>query len=332
MLHIRVTSENGSLPEKSMRLGQGELRIGRDASNDLVVDDASVSRFHCKLVRSSEGKWELFDLSSRNGLFHEGEKKPSVRIAGTSPVRVLLGEVEIEITASTDDEDATKSVDVSLLRKKSARALDRGTWRKIAIAMLAALAVAVGDQALEEFTQKDPSNLGRFFTMSLVNFSVAFLFVCFFALIAKVTRHDYRFARFFRVVFLGYAALEVAGLVLHILLPLLPDANAQEIANLLLQGPIFIAVFSFSLVEAFPKLNRTGAAVALLLLGFGILNMGHLKKMVAHNYEAAADSPPQLGHPYFGIPKSGGVEDLLKVLAERKKEIDGERASLLKLR
>ena len=58
----------------SFVLEKDDLTIGRDAHNDLVIDDRSVSRRHARLRREDEG-WRVSDLGSRygtsvNGLGH----------------------------------------------------------------------------------------------------------------------------------------------------------------------------------------------------------------------------------------------------------------------
>jgi pSer/pThr/pTyr-binding forkhead associated (FHA) protein len=52
-------------------IGQ-RARIGRDAKNDIVVDDLLVSRFHAELRARSDGLHELIDLGSANGTFVNG--------------------------------------------------------------------------------------------------------------------------------------------------------------------------------------------------------------------------------------------------------------------
>jgi ABC-type multidrug transport system ATPase subunit/pSer/pThr/pTyr-binding forkhead associated (FHA) protein/ABC-type multidrug transport system permease subunit len=70
------------------------LTIGRDASNDVVLDDPNVSRFHAEVVRAGEAV-ELHDLGSRNGTRVDGE--PTGRAAlsagseiGIGPYRLLF--------------------------------------------------------------------------------------------------------------------------------------------------------------------------------------------------------------------------------------------------
>src|SRR5690349_7826419 len=90
-LELLVETENGE-PVSRLVIQEGErCRIGSHPSNELVLDDPRVSRFHCRLTREPDG-WRLTDAGSLNG----------TRIAG---VRVLTAYVplptsRVEIGAS----------------------------------------------------------------------------------------------------------------------------------------------------------------------------------------------------------------------------------------
>ena len=47
------------------------MTIGRDASNDIVLTDRSVSGHHA-VIRFMQGEWVLADLESRNGTYVNG--------------------------------------------------------------------------------------------------------------------------------------------------------------------------------------------------------------------------------------------------------------------
>jgi DNA-binding NtrC family response regulator len=53
-------------PEQVVTLGVTHVRIGAGSSNDVVLEDAHASRFHCEL-RKTEAGWLLRDLGSLNG-------------------------------------------------------------------------------------------------------------------------------------------------------------------------------------------------------------------------------------------------------------------------
>ncbi|HET8540056.1 MAG TPA: FHA domain-containing protein [Anaeromyxobacter sp.] len=52
--------------------GGAEVRLGRDADNDLVIDDATLSRVHLVLRRDARGGWAAQDAGSRNGTRVDG--------------------------------------------------------------------------------------------------------------------------------------------------------------------------------------------------------------------------------------------------------------------
>ena len=59
---------------QATRLGDGSVRIGRDADNDLVIaDDPKVSRHHAEVAHRG-GAWWVIDRGSRNGTFVNDEK------------------------------------------------------------------------------------------------------------------------------------------------------------------------------------------------------------------------------------------------------------------
>ena len=62
----RLVVLSGPLKDSTIPLSEGEITIGREASNAVAVTDPSVSRRHC-VVRGQEGKFQVRDLGSRNG-------------------------------------------------------------------------------------------------------------------------------------------------------------------------------------------------------------------------------------------------------------------------
>lgn len=49
------------------------VTVGRDAANDVLIEDDGVSRRHCRLVSDGES-WLVEDLGSRNGVVHRGAR------------------------------------------------------------------------------------------------------------------------------------------------------------------------------------------------------------------------------------------------------------------
>jgi pSer/pThr/pTyr-binding forkhead associated (FHA) protein len=58
--------------ELAAKNGGAEVRLGRDADNDLVIDDATLSRVHLILRRAPKGAWSVHDAGSRNGTKVDG--------------------------------------------------------------------------------------------------------------------------------------------------------------------------------------------------------------------------------------------------------------------
>lgn len=66
----------------------GRLSVGRTGSNDLVIDDVSVSKIHASLVAHPEGGLSVADTGSTNGTFINGE-----RISYGKATRLVKGDV-----------------------------------------------------------------------------------------------------------------------------------------------------------------------------------------------------------------------------------------------
>ncbi|MGZ6643951.1 MAG: FHA domain-containing protein [Solirubrobacteraceae bacterium] len=71
------------------------LTIGRDESNDVVLDDPNVSRFHAEVLRGGDGQIEMRDLGSRNGTRVNGTLTRRARLdtgseIGVGPYRLIF--------------------------------------------------------------------------------------------------------------------------------------------------------------------------------------------------------------------------------------------------
>src|ERR1700683_1518433 len=67
----RLLVLSGPLKDSTIPLSEGEVTIGREASNGIAVTDPSVSRKHC-LVSRHDGRFRVRDLDSRNGTLVNG--------------------------------------------------------------------------------------------------------------------------------------------------------------------------------------------------------------------------------------------------------------------
>lgn len=69
-----------------LKLREDRMVIGRKGAA-LALDDPAVSRKHCELARKEDGFW-LYDLSSKNGTFLNGEKVREARLSHLDEIRV----------------------------------------------------------------------------------------------------------------------------------------------------------------------------------------------------------------------------------------------------
>src|SRR5215470_863601 len=88
---------------------KGEIRIGAMDDNDVVIQDDTVSRYHCKILQE-DNAYVLLDLGSTNGTFinrvriREGFLKPGCTVhLGQSEFKFTAGEEEVEIVPSRKD-------------------------------------------------------------------------------------------------------------------------------------------------------------------------------------------------------------------------------------
>lgn len=82
-------------PHNSVKLSSTAVTLGRDESNVMVVDDASVSDFHAEIAIEGERIY-IVDLLSANGTFINGH-----RISNRSELQawdvIRLGDIELEV-------------------------------------------------------------------------------------------------------------------------------------------------------------------------------------------------------------------------------------------
>jgi transcriptional regulator with GAF, ATPase, and Fis domain len=99
-LTIDVKRE-ASLGERTF-VHQGETcRIGTHSSNDLVLRDPAVSRFHCKLT-FVDGVWRLQDNGSLNGLTLDGVRVHDAELGSEGTIAIGDSRLHVRSLESTD--------------------------------------------------------------------------------------------------------------------------------------------------------------------------------------------------------------------------------------
>ncbi|GAA2479808.1 FHA domain-containing protein [Streptomyces gobitricini] len=93
-------------------LHPGQIRIGRSADADVPLDDPDVSRLHCAVTVTDDGRVTVADLGSTNGTTLDGAE------VGTRPVRLApgallrLGESSLRLTAAPHPADGASPATV----------------------------------------------------------------------------------------------------------------------------------------------------------------------------------------------------------------------------
>lgn len=70
---FQLVLRTGPNPGKVFALNKNEMYIGRDINNEIVINDAEVSRKHARLLAQAGG-YLLEDLGSTNGSFVNGQR------------------------------------------------------------------------------------------------------------------------------------------------------------------------------------------------------------------------------------------------------------------
>jgi hypothetical protein len=75
---FRLIVRRGPQPNQIYELTKGIATIGRDITNDIVINDPEVSRHHCRLTQGGSG-YTVEDLGSTNGTFVNGQRLTGAR-------------------------------------------------------------------------------------------------------------------------------------------------------------------------------------------------------------------------------------------------------------
>ncbi len=103
---FQLVMNSGPNPGKEFPLEKGEVFIGRDLTNDLVINDAEVSRRHARLVAQAGG-YILEDLGSTNGTFVNGQRLMGPYILRSGETVTLGEHVSLLFQEVRIDPDAT---------------------------------------------------------------------------------------------------------------------------------------------------------------------------------------------------------------------------------
>ncbi len=104
-LSFHLIMRSGPNPGKSYELTSSEIFIGRDIHNDIVINDAEISRKHARMVMQAGG-YVLEDLGSTNGTFVNGQRLMGPHVLRPNEL-IMLGENISLVFETSYDADAT---------------------------------------------------------------------------------------------------------------------------------------------------------------------------------------------------------------------------------
>ena len=103
---VQLVMRAGPNPGKTFSIEKSEMFIGRDIANDVLINDAEVSRRHAR-ISIQAGNYVIEDLGSTNGTFVNGQKLAGPRVLRVGDT-VMFGEnVSLTFEMTAYDPNAT---------------------------------------------------------------------------------------------------------------------------------------------------------------------------------------------------------------------------------
>lgn len=86
----RLVVRQGPIPGQIFELNKSEITIGRDISNDFVINDAEVSRKHARMTLEGD-RYKIEDLNSTNGTYIDGQRLIGPHVLSIGEI-IMLGD------------------------------------------------------------------------------------------------------------------------------------------------------------------------------------------------------------------------------------------------
>ena len=103
---FQLIMRSGPTPGASFILEGDQLTVGRDATNEIVINDAEISRRHARLTFQG-GKYVLEDLGSTNGTFVNGQRLAGPRVLKAGEVVQFGEQIMLVFEVTSMDSGAT---------------------------------------------------------------------------------------------------------------------------------------------------------------------------------------------------------------------------------
>jgi len=105
----QLVMRTGPAPGKVFALDKAEIYFGRDISNDIVINDAEVSRKHVRLILQGS-QYILEDLGSTNGTFIDNQRVTGPQLLNAGQVIQMGENVTMILEALRSDPEATMAM------------------------------------------------------------------------------------------------------------------------------------------------------------------------------------------------------------------------------
>lgn len=103
---FQLIMRSGPTPGAAFTLEGDQITIGRDSVNEIVINDAEISRRHARLTFQG-GKYVLEDLGSTNGTFVNGQRLAGPRVLKAGEVVSFGEQIVMVFEATSFDAGAT---------------------------------------------------------------------------------------------------------------------------------------------------------------------------------------------------------------------------------
>lgn len=103
---FQLIMRTGPTPGATFILEGDQLNVGRDSTNEIVINDAEVSRRHARLTFQG-GKYVLEDLGSTNGTFVNGQRLAGPRVLKAGEVVSFGEQIVLVFEVTANDPGAT---------------------------------------------------------------------------------------------------------------------------------------------------------------------------------------------------------------------------------
>ena len=102
----RLVVRQGPIPGQVFELNRNEVSIGRDISNDFVINDAEVSRKHARLILEGD-RYKIEDLNSTNGTYIDGQRLIGPHVMAIGEIILFGDNIGVIFDGEPADPDLT---------------------------------------------------------------------------------------------------------------------------------------------------------------------------------------------------------------------------------